>query len=98
MSFRNSCTGRGALKRLLAVALAVAAGAAAADHGDRDRDHERERDRECPNGREITLVNGRIHTMDAPQPRRLDGDDPQRQVRRGRPRQRRLRPQPAASR
>jgi predicted amidohydrolase YtcJ len=65
MSFRTSCSGRSTLKRLLAVALAVAAGAAAADHGERDRDDDRDRDRQCPNGRDITLVNGRIHTMDA---------------------------------
>jgi predicted amidohydrolase YtcJ len=65
MSFRTSCSGRSTLKRLLAVALAVAAGAAAADHGERDRDNDRDRDRQCPNGRDVTLVNGRIHTMDA---------------------------------
>jgi len=55
----------GALARVVALTLAVLATAAAADNGERDRDHDRERDRQCPNGRDTTLVNGRIHTMDA---------------------------------
>ena len=56
---------KSALARFLALTLAVVATAAAADHGERDRDKDRERDRQCPNGRDTTLVNGRIHTMDA---------------------------------
>lgn len=42
--------------------LALACGIAAAHDERRDRDHDR--DRACPEGREITLTNGRIHTMD----------------------------------
>ncbi len=42
--------------------LALAGGIAVAHDGDRERD--RERERACPEGREITLINGRIHTMD----------------------------------
>jgi predicted amidohydrolase YtcJ len=51
--------------------LATLAGAATADNGryeqdrDRDRDRGHEQERACPEGREITLFNGRIHTMDA---------------------------------
>ncbi len=56
---------KSARKRFLALTLAVLATAAAADNGERNRDNDRERDRQCPNGRDITLVNGRIHTMDA---------------------------------
>ncbi|MEO8807758.1 MAG: amidohydrolase family protein [Burkholderiaceae bacterium] len=43
---------------------AMACGSAAA-HDDRNRDRDHDRDRACPEGREITLINGRIHTMDA---------------------------------
>jgi predicted amidohydrolase YtcJ len=50
----------------LGMTLALACGAAAANDGDRDRDNDRgDRDRSCPEGREITLINGRIHTMDS---------------------------------
>ncbi|HEX2541717.1 MAG TPA: amidohydrolase family protein [Caldimonas sp.] len=49
------------LPRLLGLTLAFAATAGLADD---DRDRQRGRDRDCPNGHEITLVNGRIHTMD----------------------------------
>ncbi|MEO8526260.1 MAG: amidohydrolase family protein [Caldimonas sp.] len=45
--------------------LALACGAAAAHDGDRDNDRGDHRDRSCPDGREITLINGRIHTMDS---------------------------------
>ena len=54
-----------------ALAAAVALGATAAigkNDGGRDRDDadKRERDRrECPDGRELTLANGRIHLLDA---------------------------------
>ena len=43
--------------RALALALGLALPAASAFGGQTDAD--------CPNGREIALINGRIHTMDA---------------------------------
>jgi predicted amidohydrolase YtcJ len=49
------------LARALGLALAALTAASAFADGDRDR---RGRDRDCPDGHEITLVNGRIHTMD----------------------------------
>ncbi|MCW2493456.1 MAG: putative amidohydrolase family protein [Frankiales bacterium] len=58
------CSSR-TLSRLLAAALVLATQASFADNGERDRDRDRERDRECPGGRDVTYVNGRIHTMDA---------------------------------
>ena len=45
----------------------------------------------CPNGRELMLVNGRIHTMDASGSSSSLRHDPQRPVRVGGPRQRRQR-------
>jgi predicted amidohydrolase YtcJ len=65
MRFTGSSFSSRALARLLATVLAFAAHAAIADNGERDRDHDRDRDRECPDGRDVTYVNGRIHTMDA---------------------------------
>jgi predicted amidohydrolase YtcJ len=59
MRFTGSSFSSRAPARLLAAALAFAAHAAIADPGDRDRD------RECPDGRDVTYFNGRIHTMDA---------------------------------
>ena len=59
----SSLTGR-ALARLLAATLSFAACAAIADNGERDRDRDRDRDRECPDGRDVTYINGRIHTME----------------------------------
>lgn len=52
----------------LAFALALAlTGAVGHAHDDdsRGRDRDRDRDRSCPEGRETTLINGRIHTMDS---------------------------------
>ncbi|HEY2190342.1 MAG TPA: amidohydrolase family protein [Caldimonas sp.] len=65
MNLHRPSAARRARACVLATALALLAGAAAADNGERDRDRDRERDKQCPNGRDITLVNGRIHTMDA---------------------------------
>jgi predicted amidohydrolase YtcJ len=46
--------------------LILACGVAAADDGrDGDRGRDRDRERACPEGRETTLINGRIHTMDS---------------------------------
>jgi len=66
-------SGLRALARAFALALVCAsalAGGVAAAHGD-DRDDDRgggrdhpDHDRSCPDGREITLMNGRIYTMD----------------------------------
>ena len=57
------------LARALALALACTATLAASQTAARDderHDHDgTERDRSCPAGREITLINGRIHTMDS---------------------------------
>jgi predicted amidohydrolase YtcJ len=49
----------------LALGLALACTMAVADKPDRDDDRGGGHDRDCPNGVEIALVNGRIHTMDA---------------------------------
>jgi len=46
----------------VALGLALFCGVAIADKPDRD---DRGHDRDCPNGLEIALINGRIHTMDA---------------------------------
>jgi predicted amidohydrolase YtcJ len=51
--------------RAALVATLVSACTLSAASADDRRDRDRHRDRDCPNGREITLVNGRIHTMDA---------------------------------
>jgi predicted amidohydrolase YtcJ len=59
MKFTASSFSSRALARLLAAALAFAAHAAIADNGEHGRD------RECPDGRDITYINGSIHTMDA---------------------------------
>jgi predicted amidohydrolase YtcJ len=64
MTFDRRLSTSSLLRRLLGLTLALLAAAAAADNGERDRDRDRDRERECPNGRDITLVNGRIHTMD----------------------------------
>jgi predicted amidohydrolase YtcJ len=63
MTLHPPSSQRRTLARLLALTLAIAATAVFADNGEGDRD--RDRDRQCPNGRDTTLVNGRIHTMDA---------------------------------
>ena len=65
MKFTASSFSSRALARLLAAALAFAAHAAIADNGEHDRDRDRDRDRECPDGRDVTYINGSIHTMDA---------------------------------
>src|SRR5450432_3908942 len=65
MKFSASSFTSRALARLLAAVLAFAAHAAIADNGEHDRDRDRDRDRECPDGRDVTYTNGRIHTMDA---------------------------------
>jgi predicted amidohydrolase YtcJ len=67
--WKPSSQGRGAVFRLvLAITLTAVCGLAAAGNDDRDRDRDRDRekdrDRQCAQGREITLINGRIHTMD----------------------------------
>ncbi|NUZ04324.1 amidohydrolase [Piscinibacter koreensis] len=49
------------LRGLAAATLLLAGAAVSANDADRDRD----RDNDCPHGRDITLINGRIHTMDA---------------------------------
>ena len=56
--------GRRVFAPVMAAVLALAGAAALADNGEADRDKGRDRDRDCPNGRDVTLVNGRIHTMD----------------------------------
>ncbi len=64
MKFFSSSSGGLVLARLLAALLAFGAHAAIADNGEHDRDRDRDRDRECPDGRDVTYFNGRIHTMD----------------------------------
>jgi len=64
MTTTRSAGQRAWLARLLGLTLAVLTTAALADNGEHDRDRDRDRERECPNGRDVTLVNGRIHTMD----------------------------------
>jgi hypothetical protein len=51
-----------AARRAIRLLIVLACGAASAPVLARDADHRRDHD--CPDGREITLFNGRIHTMD----------------------------------